>query len=231
VEPAEPDLPAVPEPDLPAVRLVLRPIGAPLTLGMSGLGIASVLQSGLDLSWFPPSEAAQTGLILLAVPSVLQLLACVLSYLARDAASGAALGVLATTWLAVGLVHLTSGAVTSGVEGVLLASAALALCASGSTVCRTNPLAGAAFLLAAARFAVEAVYQLGAPVPWREASGIVGLVMAAVIGYGLLAFELEAQARRSLLPTFRRGRGKLTSATALPPDDGLYVEPGIRSSS
>src|SRR6185437_15289795 len=78
------------------------------TLGLSGLAIASLVQSGLDLHWLALDQTRDVGLILVTVPSVLQLVACVLSYLARDGAGGAAVGVLSTSWLAVGLVHITS---------------------------------------------------------------------------------------------------------------------------
>jgi hypothetical protein len=33
------------------VRIVLRPIGLPLAIGMSGLAIASLVESGMDLGW------------------------------------------------------------------------------------------------------------------------------------------------------------------------------------
>jgi hypothetical protein len=48
------------------------------------------------------------GLILATVPFILQLVASVFSYLGRDGATGAAIGVLSTTWLALGLIHIVS---------------------------------------------------------------------------------------------------------------------------
>lgn len=217
----------------PFARIVLRPIGAPLTLGLSGLGIASAVQSGLALRWFPAGETTQVGLILIAVPFLLQLLACVFSYLARDGASGAAVGVLCATWLALGLIHLDSGGPgRDGAAGVLLLSAAAALCASGSTVARSNPLGGCVFLLAAVRFALEGVYQCGAGGPWQHASAIVGLVLAGVVLYALVAFELEGQARRPVLPTFRRGRGRLAVSGEMDGQlAGLTNEAGVRQFS
>ncbi|MGH2928254.1 MAG: hypothetical protein ACRDL8_08630, partial [Solirubrobacteraceae bacterium] len=106
------------------MSIFLRPIGSPLTLGTSGLAIASLVQSGLDLGWVSPRETALSGLILIAVPFVLQLIASLLAYVARDGATGAALGVLATTWLAMGLVHVVSGSsAPSGALGLLLVAA------------------------------------------------------------------------------------------------------------
>lgn len=42
---------------------------------------------------------------------------------------------------------------------------------------------------------------------WRKAAGVVGLVITAVVGYCVLAFELEDQGHRGMLPTFRRDPG------------------------
>jgi hypothetical protein len=38
---------------------------------MSGLGIASLLESGLALGWIPSTQTADVGLVLVAVPVVL----------------------------------------------------------------------------------------------------------------------------------------------------------------
>src|SRR5579875_1168928 len=111
--------------DGPVSRVFLRPIGSPLTVSMSGLGIASLVQSGFDLHWVAKSESVQVGLILLAVPFVLQALACVFSFLARDGATGSVLGVLATAWLAMGLVHLTTTHKSAALGLMLLASAGM----------------------------------------------------------------------------------------------------------
>jgi hypothetical protein len=62
----------------PVAQIVLRPLGSPLTLGMSGLAIASLVQTGVELHWTPASQTLEAGLILIAVPFVLQLLACAL---------------------------------------------------------------------------------------------------------------------------------------------------------
>ena len=210
--------------------VVLRPLGAPLTLGLSGLGIASIVQSGLGLGWFPPRDASEVGLMMLAVPFLLQLLACIFSYLARDGAMGAAIGVLSSTWLAVGLVHLAVGSSTEDAAlGVLLLASAGALCASGGTVARGNPLAGGIFLLSAARFALEGVYLCGGAGAWRHASALLGLVLAGIVLYALVAFELEGQERRPLLPTFRRAQGRLAvSGDARAQLAGIEHEAGVR---
>lgn len=215
------------------VRIVLRPIGSPLTIGMSGLAIASLVESGVDLGWVPRSQSVQVGLILLAVPFVLQLLASIFSYLARDGSAGAATGVLATSWLALGLLHISSrsGRPLSSV-GLLLVSSGGVLVLSALVVSSTKPLPGAVFFLAALRFALAGVYQLSAAGTWKSIAGIAGLVVSAGAAYCVLAFELEGQQRRAVLPTLRRGRAALAAsdedAARL---DGVNREAGVRQTT
>lgn len=216
--------------DAPAPRIFLRPIGSPLTIGMSGLAIASLVESGLALGWVPSSEAGQAGLILIAVPFVLQLLATIFSYLARDGAAGAAIGVLSTTWLALGLSHVTAGtARTTAVLGLLLVAAAGVLGLSALAVSAGKPLPGAVFLISAVRFALAGVYELTGAAAWQHIAGIVGLVVCAGAAYCVLAFELEGQQRRPVLPTLRRGRAQMTMRDgAAAQFEGVADEAGVR---
>lgn len=219
--------------DGPPAQVFLRPIGFPLSLGMSGLVVASLLQSGFDLHWVGKHQSLEIGLILLAVPFVLQLVACVLTYLARDGAAGASLGVLATTWLAVGLVHIASvPGHRSGALGLALLASGGALALSALTVVIAKPLPAALFFVEAIRFVLAGIYELGGTGVWRDVAGIVGLAVVAGAAYCLLAFELESQQRRPVLPTFRRGRGQaaVLGDPALALDDFVH-EPGVRQTT
>jgi uncharacterized protein len=213
-----------------APRIFLRPIGSPLTIAMAGLAIASLLQAGLDLRWIATTEARQAGVILLTVPFVLQLLGSVYSYLARDGAAGAAIGVLATTWAGLGAVHLISSPGSrSGALGLLLLGAGGVLLASALAVCVAKPLPGLVFTTAAVRFALSGVYELGGSGTWRDAAGIVSLVVLGLSGYCVLAFELEDQKRRPVLPTFRRQRGAAAMSDGVAAQlDTIAHEAGVR---
>lgn len=215
------------------VRVFLRPIGSPLTIGMSGLAIASLLQSGLDLHWIAVTQTHQVGLILLAVAFVMQLLACLFAYLARDGAAGASLGLLATTWAGIGAVHLSSSPGSrSGAMGLLLLAAGGVLALSSTAVSGAKPLPGLVFLAAAVRFAFGGVYQLGASSPWQHIAGIIGLVVVGLACYCVLAFELEDQQRRPVLPTFRRRRGAAAVHGGLDAQlDGIAHEAGVRQTT
>lgn len=217
----------------PSAHIFLRPIGSPLTIGMAGLAVASLVQAGLDLRWVGVSQITQAGLILLAVPFVLQLLACVFSYLARDGAAGAALGVLATTWAAIGLVHIVSRPGSrSGALGLLLFAAAAVLALSTIAVSAAKPLPALVFFAAAVRFGLAGIYELGAGTFWRDAAGICSLVVLGCAGYCVLAFELEDQRRKPVLPTFRRGRGAgAMSDGGRLQLDGVVHEAGVRQTT
>jgi hypothetical protein len=222
----------VPASDGNHATVFLRPIGAPLTLAMAGLTIASLVTAGLALEWIDKSQAVDVGIILVSVPFILQLVASVLTYLARDGAAGAAVGVLAATWLAFGLVQLTGHGSRSGALGLLLLSSGGVLCASAASISLDKPLVGLVVLLAGARFALDGIYQLGAGSGWQHAAGAVGLAVAATAGYCVLAFELEDARGRPLLPTVRRARGKRAIADGFDAQiDGVANEAGVRHTS
>lgn len=214
------------------VRVVLRPVGPPLTVGLSGLGIASLVESGLGLGWIASSQAREVGVVLIAVPFVLQLLACVFCYLARDGATGAAVGVLSTTWLGIGVLHLIAGGTgRGGAMGLLLLAAGFALAVSASSVARANRLAGLVFLLAALRFALAGVYDLGGSDTWSHVAAVVGLVVSGAAAYAVLAFELEGQQRHPVLPTFRHERGRVSAGESGDALKAIMREPGVRETS
>ena len=125
---------------------------------------------------------------------MLQLLASVFSYLVRDGAAGSAVGVLATSWLALGLVHVFSGrARPIGAVGLMLVAAGGVLALSAIAVSVVKPLPGFVFWRRLARFRLAGVYDLTAQSTWQQAAGVVGLVVTGLAAYCVLAFELEGQ--------------------------------------
>src|SRR3954469_21806758 len=89
-------------------RTFLRPIGNPLPLGFLALGGATLVVSGLQLGWVEASQGKDVAIVLIAFAFPLQLLTSVFGFLGRDAVAGTAMGVLAGTWLAAGLIVLSS---------------------------------------------------------------------------------------------------------------------------
>jgi succinate-acetate transporter protein len=214
----------------PITHIFLRPIGTPLALGMAGLAIASLVQSGFDLHWIAASEGLEVGLVLLAVPFFLQFLASVLAFLARDGTTGTATGVLSASWLAIALIHLASnGHHRSGALGLMLLAAGGLLLLSAIASLAIKPLPAAVFGVIGIRFLLAGAYELGATQGLATAAGIVGLVVVALAGYSVVAFDLEGLLHRTVLPTFRRGRAQAALNGAAPAAlDDVVHEPGVR---
>jgi hypothetical protein len=206
--------------DLP-VRIVLRPQGSPLPLGLAGLAIASLLSTGLDLGWIPVAQSHEMGLLLLVTVVPIQLLACAFAFPARDGAAASTIGILAATWAAYGIVKATSSpGSTSGALGLVLLMAAGLLAGAALSQGMGKALPGLVIALAAARFAASGIYELTAGAGWQDLAGAIGLAVAAGALYVVWALELEDARDRSVLPLLRRGRGQL---------DGVEHEAGVRA--
>jgi uncharacterized protein len=189
-------------------RIVLRPLATPLPLGFLGLFVATMLVAGLQLGWVPASQARVLGLAILVLTVPVQLIACVYGFLVRDLVAGTGMGLLAGSWATVALVLLTSPPHSRSVAlAWLLVIAGASLCVPAFAASQAKVLAAAVILGTAVRFWVTAVYQWSGVHDWRTAAGVVGVVLAAVALYGALAFEIEDQRRRTVLPTLRRGSG------------------------
>jgi uncharacterized protein len=88
------------------------------------------------------------------------------------------------------------------------------------------------FATAALRFGLAGIYEFSGVSAWQTAAGIAGLVIAAMAGYCVIAFELEGQQLRPVLPTLRRGRGAVAIHDgAAAPMDGVVREAGVRQTA
>ena len=220
-----------PEHDSARARVVLRPIASPLPLGFLALSAATTLVSGLQLGWLGVDQGKPVALILIAFVVPLQVVASILGFFARDGAAGTGMGILAGTWLSVGLVTLAGrpGA-TSDALGLLLLVASVAMLVPASAALRGKLVPAAVLCTTSLRFLLTGLSQLTASGTWADAAAAVGLFLGALAVYAAFALELEDAARRTLLPVGRRGAG----ASALTADlDGqlsnVAREPGVRT--
>jgi uncharacterized protein len=187
-------------------QVFLRPLANPLPLGFLALAGATLLVSGLQLEWLTPSDGADVGLILIAFAFPLQLVVSVFGFLARDVVAATGMGILAGTWLSVGLIRLTGepGSTSDAlVLFLLVAAVAMLVPASSAATGKLVPF----FVLGttALRFAVTGLYELTASDTWKTLAGIVGLVLCALAVYAALAMALEDVRHRTVLPLGRRG--------------------------
>jgi succinate-acetate transporter protein len=211
-------------------RIVLRPLGSPLPLGLLALAPTGLLLSCMQIGAFSLAEGKTVALLVLVFAAPLQLTAAILCFLARDTLGGSALGIFAGAWLASGAVLLSSppGA-TSPAFGVFLlaiSAAMIVLIASAA-----GGKAGPAVVMVAgsARFLLAGLYELTDSRGVEHAAAIVGFVLAGSAIYTALATALEDVHGASKLPIGRRGR----AAAAIRGDmadqlAGLEHEAGVR---
>ncbi|MDD9207932.1 hypothetical protein PU560_15860 [Georgenia sp. 10Sc9-8] len=188
-------------------RIVVRPIGTPLPLGLLGLVVATVGFSALQLGWLPPDQGSVVAIGVLALTVPAQLVSALYGFMARDPVAGTGMGVLAGTWAAAGTITLASqpGASSPGLGVLFLAAAAAMLV---PTVAGATKLAAAGVMgLTAVRFVVTGMAEITGAQGWISAAGVTGLVLAAAALYAALGFELEDAQHRTVLPLLRRGSG------------------------
>jgi len=123
------------------------------------------------------------------------------------------MGIVAGTWLSIGLISLQSPpGSTSGALGLLLLVSALALLVPLSAALSGKLVPAGVLLLAALRYAATAIYQLDTSTAWKQGAGIVGLALFALAAYTALALTLEDAGGTTVLPLLRRGRGRASIA-------------------
>jgi succinate-acetate transporter protein len=212
------------------VSITLRPLGAPTPIGFLGLAAASLVLSALQLGWIGQSDSHSVATVLIAFVFVAQFVAALFSFLCRDGTAATAMATLALVWLVTGLVMIQSkpGA-TSATLGVFLLFAALAMTLAGLTAGLSKLVPAVVFVVAALRFLLTAVYQLGGVAGWKVTSGIVGLALIALAMYAAWASELEDAVGRTVLPLGRRRKGSVAMQGSLLEQVGEVVhEPGVR---
>lgn len=214
----------------PTARVFVRPFASPLALGFLALTAGTFTLAGVELSWLPSSQSAAAGLVVLGFVVPLQLASFLLGFLARDSAAATGMGLVAGSWLAIGLATYTGppGA-PDGALGLVLIAAAAALLVPAMTAALTKLLAAAVMSLTSLRFFLTAAYELTGSASWQVAAGVAGLVLAALALYAGLAFELEDSCKSTVLPTLRRGRGRQALTGGLAEQAaGLQQEAGVR---
>jgi hypothetical protein len=214
----------------PPTRVVLRPLGSSLPLGLGALAVASLLGSGYSLGWVASGEAHTVGLLLLVTVVPAQAVTCVFALLSRDGAVGGAMGLQAITWAAFAAAMLSSPpGSTTGAVGLLLVAAGAVIALSATTMARAKLIPALAIGLSGVHFVAMGVYELAAAGGWQNVSGVVALAVVALAGYAAWAAELEDMTDTTVAPTGRLNRGR--AAISAPFADqvaGLANEPGVR---
>jgi succinate-acetate transporter protein len=213
-----------------AARIFLRPLATPLPLGFIALSAATLLISGLQLGWLGIDQGDSVALILIGFVFPLQLLVSVLGYLARDVVAGTGMGILAGTWLSVGLVTLTSPAgSTSDALGLFLLVAAAAMLIPASAAAGGKLVPAAVLSLTAIRFLTTGIAELSGAGGWGDAAGVIGLALCALALYAALALALEDAGHETVLPVGRRQLGRVAIEDGFGEQlERIEREPGVR---
>jgi len=205
-------------------------IAALIALGFLGLAIASFVVAGLDLGWAEPAEAKKAAFALVAFTALLQLVASLFGFLARDGVAATGMGLLAGIWLTVGLTLRDSDpGATSDALGLFLLVAGVAMQVPASAALTSKLVPALVLGTAGVRFFLFGLYHLTSSEAWQNAAGVVGLALAGLAVYAAWAAALEDVTKRTLLPVGRRGTGKeAVQGGFLAQTKQVTKEPGVR---
>lgn len=186
-------------------RLDLVRLATPLPLGFLALAVGTLLLAGLQLGWVEQAEGDRVALMILAFVVPLQGLASILGFLTGDVGVGTGMGILSGTWAATALVtlDLPSGG-TSDALGLFLVTAGATLLIPATVAASQALVPAAVMATAAVRFGLTGIAELTGSVAWRDAAGVVGVILAGLAVYAAAALALEAAAGHAVLPVLRR---------------------------
>lgn len=192
------------EPDLRRMtRINLRPIASPMPVGFYAVAIASVMVASLQLGLFPPGAGRAVALTI--VPAfVLQLIVGIVAFGARDVIAATLMACFSGMWLAGSLVLALDPPGGTAVLGVLNLVFALFAVLMAS-VAKPKRALWLVLVTAVPRFAAAAAANLTGTAWVVTASGVLGLLLAAVAMYAAFALMLEDMRGHEVLPIGRTG--------------------------
>ncbi len=211
-------------------RVFLRPLANPLSLGYLGLFFATIVMASTELGWVPTRQSHLLGIGILVLTVPLQLISCVFGFLVRDDVCATGMGLQAGIWAMIGVTQLVSKpGSTSPAVGLMLILGTFAVLMPATGAVRSKVLAAAVFYTTATRWAITSGYEFSSNPIWKTAAGAAGILLAVMALYASLAFELEDQQRRTILPTLRRGSGRQAMTGQLADQvDRVANEAGVR---
>ena len=175
-------------------RISRRPIANPMALGFLGVVVASLVDAGIALGWYPLSQYHDAALVILVFAPVTGLIACVFGFLAPDPIASTGFGVQAVGWASIGLLLLLG---TPGrpepVLGTLLFGAAAALSLISVTSLKSKLLPALVLGLTATRWGLEGLYETTGGTSWQDISGVVGLALCTAALFAAAEAEIRSQ--------------------------------------
>lgn len=192
----------------PLTRIMLRPVASPLPLGLFAFAVGLIVFGCEDLGWLPPSESRTVSVVALCFCVPLQLFGTVISTMARDGDGAVVLGTFATSWAVLGASRLAHPSPSAALGVFLWALVPVSLLAAVPAL-KSKPFVAVILGIAALRFALSGAFEIFGVTALHIAAGITALTLAALAFYGAEATLVEDTQRRTVLPLFRRGRGRV----------------------
>ncbi len=211
------------------IRIVLRPYASSIPLASFAFATGNVLYSAYLLHWIPASEMTGLALVLLCFVAPLELVPSAMAFLARDTGGATAFAIFGASWVAVGLqllLHLPGRSRTAGMLDVCLAVCLVML---AIVTFPGKPLLGVVLAVAVVRTSLGGSLALVGGQGLGKATGVTGLVLAALAFYCALAF-LEEDVTSEISPlTFRTGAAKAAMEGKLEDQiEAITREAGVR---
>lgn len=212
-----------------ATRIILRPIGSGLPLGLFALAIGTLLTGSAAFGIIPTSEIQQVGLMLVLFAFPLELLAAILAFMARDTMSATAFALFSASWLSIGMgLRLSEPGSTSAAVGMFELGVALSVAILAVLAAKAKPYITVLMGLSALRLAAHGIYELTSVQAWYTAVGVIAVLIVIGSLYGATAFILEDMHQREVLPLFRKRHAEEAFHGFEHQLDRLEAEPGIR---
>lgn len=224
---------------LARTRIFLTPIAAPSIMGLFGFMIATAMVGAWQAGWY---GGPTTGLILwpfaFFAGGLLQSIAAIVSFRARDAVAVAAHTVWGSFWLGWGTLMLLTttgalppirfGTVNTGFAFWFVVLAAVTLSCTFAAVARSGLLTIVLGTLAAGSALTAAGFWSGS-LGTTRAGGVLFVISAAAAWLTATAMMLEGAAGRTIIPLGTwRSNANIPGRMATRPIQHVAGEPGVR---
>ncbi len=173
------------------VRIVVRPYASALPLGCFSFAVGNALYSASLLHWIPSDETRLLAIMLLGFVAPLELIACAMAFLSRDAGAATAMGIFAAAWVVQGVQLILFGPALNPATGILLALLAICLAMLTGVTFRSKPLIGVLMTAATLRSAGAAAMEFGGGRPFTIAAAGFGFAVTLAAFYVGFVFLLE----------------------------------------
>jgi hypothetical protein len=192
---------------LASTRIVLRPLGSAMPLGLFGFSAGALITACWDLHWVSKTEFKPAAIALLTFVMPLEALSSIFGFLSRDSAGATAMGIFAASWAVFGTFWLAIGPQQSPILGIFSILLGTATCCLSIVAWSVKPLLAIVLGIAMIRDVFLASFHLGATGALAGV-GWCGLILTPLSVYTGFAFLLEDANQRTIIPLFRRGKAR-----------------------